>query len=272
MNLSSFHIAALKPPTRSRAGFTMIEIAICLAIIGIALVAIIGVLPAGMHSQRENREETVVNQDASLLLEAIRNGSLGQDDLTNYVLWITNYCVYFPKNPLLQAGTPMTYGASNFTSSAEIIGLLSTPQYVTQSPSFLPVNTIYGGGYSNHVVAGIRSMSGYAVEKPPQNNDILREDTLTYHVYVENATLAADTNSERFPQGYDNQMNANLHELRLKYFYPTLPNGSNGLYSLTFRTLVAGKILLVTNQVMAVPPTRNPYFYYYQSQTYTNVP
>ena len=37
--------------------FTMIEIAICLAIIGIALVAIIGVLPLGMNVQRDNREE-----------------------------------------------------------------------------------------------------------------------------------------------------------------------------------------------------------------------
>ena len=40
-------------------GFTMVEIAICLAIIGIALVAIIGVLPIGINVQRDNREETL---------------------------------------------------------------------------------------------------------------------------------------------------------------------------------------------------------------------
>ena len=45
-------------------GFTMVEIAICLAIIGIALVSIIGVLPIGMNTQRDNREETIINQDA----------------------------------------------------------------------------------------------------------------------------------------------------------------------------------------------------------------
>src|SRR5438045_6761279 len=66
-------------------GFTMIEIALCLAIIGFALVAIIGILPAGMQVQKDNREDTIVNQDATYWMEAIRNGSVGLDDLTNYV-------------------------------------------------------------------------------------------------------------------------------------------------------------------------------------------
>src|SRR6185295_6427834 len=78
-----------------RHGFTMIEIAICLAIIGVALVGIIGVLPYGMNTQRDNREETVIGQDASLLVELIRNGSRGADDLTNYVIAITNYQVAY---------------------------------------------------------------------------------------------------------------------------------------------------------------------------------
>ena len=75
-----------RPPYAPQSAFTMVEIAISLAIIGIALVAIIGVLPLGMNVQRDNREATVINQDASVFLEAIRNGSLGLNDLTNYVL------------------------------------------------------------------------------------------------------------------------------------------------------------------------------------------
>ncbi len=59
------------------AAFTMVEIAISLAIIGIALVAIIGVLPLGMNVQKDNREETIINQDATVLLEAIRSGARG---------------------------------------------------------------------------------------------------------------------------------------------------------------------------------------------------
>src|SRR5213593_4437572 len=71
--------------------FTMIEIAISLAVIGFALVAIIGILPTGMNVQRDNREETIITQDQSIFMDAIRNGARGLDDLTNYVLAITNY-------------------------------------------------------------------------------------------------------------------------------------------------------------------------------------
>ena len=69
----------------------MMEIAISLAIIGIALVAIIGVLPIGMNVQQDNRQETIINQDAAALIEDIRNGNLGMNELTNYVFSITNY-------------------------------------------------------------------------------------------------------------------------------------------------------------------------------------
>ena len=60
---------------RDASAFTMIEIAISLAIIGFALVAIVGVLPAGLNVQKENREETILNQDGPFLLEAIRSGA-----------------------------------------------------------------------------------------------------------------------------------------------------------------------------------------------------
>jgi len=71
--------------------FTMIEIALCLAIIGFALVAIIGVLPTGMGVQKDNREETIIDQDATVWMDAIRNGAQGYNDLTNYIVAITNF-------------------------------------------------------------------------------------------------------------------------------------------------------------------------------------
>src|SRR5690242_17584022 len=71
--------------------FTMIEIAISLAVIGFALVAIIGILPIGMNVQKENRQETIINQDGNMFMEAIRFGGRGFDDLTNYVVAVTNY-------------------------------------------------------------------------------------------------------------------------------------------------------------------------------------
>ena len=55
-------------------GFTLVEIAIALGVIGFALVAIIGILPVGLQIQRDNRAETIINQDGTFWLEAIRNG------------------------------------------------------------------------------------------------------------------------------------------------------------------------------------------------------
>src|SRR5512133_97534 len=71
--------------------FTMIEIAISLGVIGFALVAIIGIMPAAMQTQKENRQETIITQDATVFMNAIRNGERGIDDLTNYVVAISNY-------------------------------------------------------------------------------------------------------------------------------------------------------------------------------------
>src|SRR5580692_5202130 len=119
--------------------FTMIEIAISLAVIGIALVAIIGVLPLGMNVQKDNREETVIDQDATVFIEAIRGGASSANDLTNYVYAIVNT----GSNPVgytnLLAGT-MGFSTSQYplivhwypilTNGTNIVGLLSMPEYV----------------------------------------------------------------------------------------------------------------------------------------------
>src|SRR5215469_2200635 len=76
---------------RTCGAFTMVEIAISLAVIGFALVAIIGILPTGMNVQKDNRHETVINQDVTLWMNAMRGGAQGIDDLTNYVMGITNW-------------------------------------------------------------------------------------------------------------------------------------------------------------------------------------
>jgi type II secretory pathway pseudopilin PulG len=246
--------------------FTLVEIAICLAIIGIGLVAIIGVLPIGMHTQRDNREETLINQDATVLMEAIRGGARGLDDLTNYVYAITNfYGVYNANGNFSSYGIKgFINGASSFlTNGMNIIGLLSSPEFIGLSGN--PINNLFYGGYSNHIVAYVRSISGPAVEKPPQNNDIMRGDSFSYQVLCVNAPVAADTNILSL-QLYNRQLNANLHELRLTFLWPQQPNGSVGSGRQTFRTLVAGQI--VTNIVAGVSPQ---ILYFYQSQSFVNV-
>ena len=154
---------------RRSAAFTMVEIAICLAIIGLALVAIIGVLPLGMKVQRDNREETVINQDATVLLESIRNGVRGGYDLTNYVTEIDNYVTLFDQNLAKIRTDTYIYTLTNYTvngslaaiqfgltNNARIVGLLSTPEFL--DGNYNPVNLLVPNGISNHVEMNLRAM------------------------------------------------------------------------------------------------------------------
>jgi type II secretory pathway pseudopilin PulG len=286
----------------------MVEIAISLAVIGIALVAIIGVLPIGMNTQRDNREETIINQDATVFIEAIRGGARGLDDLTNYVYAITNFQTLYDPNPHPTIINGYTYLGSSTTPSFpitngfRIVGLLSTPEFTDSFGN--PTNNLFMGGYSNHVVAYVRSISGPAVEKPPQPNDsIIREDSFGYRILCVNAPVAvnmpptwqaalsynagaqvyslqfywqatAATLPSEAPGSstkwvrvvpYAQELAANLHELRLTFLWPQLPNGKVGPGRQTFRTMVAGQIAqtnIVAGQIL----------YFYQSQSFVNAP
>ena len=263
-------------------GFTMIEIALCLAIIGFALISILLVLPSGMHTQRDVRQETIISQDASMLLEAIRGGARGLDDLTNNVIAITNYyAIYNRGQPPSFHVNGYTYahatlnGVPNdyyrLTNGAHIIGLLSTPEFVDNNgmPDVgKPISSTFGiNSYiSNHIYAYVRSFSGLAAEKPPQDNQIMQADTFAYQLLCVNAPLAADTNVLINPiNGYARQLSADLRELRLTFFWPQFPNGNVGSFKQTFRTSVSGQLTL-TNYDRSYP------LYFYQPQSFTAAP
>jgi type II secretory pathway pseudopilin PulG len=258
----------------------MVEIAICLAIIGIALVAIIGVLPIGIDVQKDNREETLVNQDASVFMENIRNGGRGLDDLTNYVFAISNSWTLYNQNGTVGGNgingytyntfsvssplypTPGTPSGAPLTNGMNIIGLLSTPEYidpVTGAPLLYPL----GSYISNYVVAYIRSLSGPAVEKPPQDNDIIRSDSFSYKMISQNVSVAVDTN---FVTPYSRQLTANLREVRLTFLWPLLQNGGTGNGRQTFRTAVGGQ-LVQTNDY-----NNKELLYFFQPQSFVAAP
>lgn len=258
----------------------MIEIALCLAIIGFALVSIMLVLPGGMNTQRETREETIVNQDASMLLESVRNSARGLDDLTNNVYAITNYAADYNVQGQLglrhTAGYTRTAASINnasangwvITNGLRIIGLLSTPEYTTGFPNGLPIADTLGRNYtSNHIVAWVRSFSGLAAEKPPQDNQIMQENTFSYRVACVNAPLATD-NFSITNSSYTRQLAGNLRELRMLFMWPQLPNGNVGKFRQTFRASVGGQ-LIQTNDFSANPAMP---LYFYQSQSFTNAP
>jgi type II secretory pathway pseudopilin PulG len=252
---------------KAQSAFTMIEIALSLAVIGIALVAIIGVLPIGMNVQKDNREETIVDQDATVFIQAIRNGmsSPFATDLTNYVYAITNTQVQYP------SATVNIYGYNNtyLTNNARIIGLLSTPVYTDNNGNPIPYLI---NGYSNHVVVYVHSISGAAVEKPPQDNQLILQDSFGYEIICGNVPVAVDTNSldtNSFNYSpYSQQLTANLHELRLTFLWPLLSSGNVGAGRQTFRSMVGGQITF-SNDTSVTP---NQPLYYLQSQSFINVP
>ena len=110
----------------------MIEIALALGVIAFALVAIIGVLPAGMSVQKDNRESTLVNFDANFLLNAITSGSTGLNDLANHIIAITNYTTLYDYNIASGITTITSQSTAAYTTTGTFID--GSPA----SPSFLP--------------------------------------------------------------------------------------------------------------------------------------
>ena len=78
------------------AGFTLVEIAISMAIIAFALGIIISILPSSLRVQRDVREESLVLEDGNYLLEALRHGMRGVDGLLPSVDQVTSNGVPVP--------------------------------------------------------------------------------------------------------------------------------------------------------------------------------
>ena len=280
--------------TRSRRhqgskAFTLVEIAISLAVIAFALVAIIGVLPTGMQVQRDNREETIINQEAMVIstgmrkgippngiLKAFEYGSL--DELTNAVAVIenfwafyevrngatnlppeTNYCRYTYTNgfgttaPRESSPSIPVVGSYGISNGTRIVGLLSTPKYIH----------FEGTGFvSNYIIAYVRALSGPAAEKAPQDNAEVRRDAFTYKLYCDNQEVPLpdyETGSD-----YGKNLRGNLRDLRLNFRWPLLNNGNAGNGRQVFRFQVTG------DMAMEVPDPVEPsmVLYFFQPTTF----
>ncbi len=219
----------------SRAGFTLVEIALALAVIGFALVAIIGVLPLGMNVQRENREETIINHDALVVLEAIRTGARGFNELTNYVegVWVSNVVTRVNVNDGTQQEVNRSIVKVNITTAHELIGLLSTP--TTYGTAQLPNGVLFVT--NTYAVVNMRALTGVAVDKPPQANKTILEGAFGYRLEAQLVPCFApdSTAVPRFPV-------PNLYELRLTFRWPLLPNGRPGRGLQRFQTRISGAL------------------------------
>jgi type II secretory pathway pseudopilin PulG len=284
--------------------FTMIEIAISLAVIGFALVAIIGILPTGLNVQRDNREQTIINQDLTVFMDAIRNGSMGLDDLTNYVAAITNYTTLYQDDPkgggTVEWGYTYTNSTINKAPSAtpypiingtRIVGLLSTPKYVV-----IPSSSKNGAIWfrSNYVVAFVRAISGSASEKAPQTNASVRELSFNYRLIAEMSDYGTNYYHPLWTNFHDPvlygtvpnvaeitarsnqwlivnniQTNADFHDLRLTFRWPLLANGGAGNGRQVFRAVLSGQ-LRATNE--ATFPQSDLFYttWFLNSRTYSS--
>lgn len=247
-------------------GFTMIEIAISLAVIGFALVAIIGILPLGLNVQKDNREDTLVSQDGQYWMDVLRYGrqgtnsfdGAGLDFLTNYVETI-NVKTYSGTNFLynnlisdVTYGTPDAPGniAPSFrvlTNGHVIVAVLSTPQYQPGGKYGVP------GMVRNDVTATVRGMSGSALEQnggnqlvafkyqmgvtmmPYSTTPWMNDVYTNYTVGVSEPSLQTNHNQLLYLQN-------GLMDLRMQFSWPVLPNNSTGPNRKYFRTLVSGRL------------------------------
>ncbi len=150
----------LRPRSARTDAFTMVELALCIAIVSFAMVAILGVLPLGLNVQRQNREDTIVDQEGPLWVDLIRKGGIGWDDVTNYVDYIL-----VERTPVNGSGGTKTYGFRGaFLSSEYSIpapdAVLATPGDVVSLLSIPRFEADRGVIYSNKITAILRSFSG----------------------------------------------------------------------------------------------------------------
>jgi len=231
--LSRSHTPALPRPT-PRSAFTMVEIALCIAIIGFALVAIIGVLPTAMRVQQDNRGDTIIDQEGNYFLEAIRNGARGLDDLTNYLGLISG--THFPIRTVSRNSSDGSFVTNflmdpkYFNTGEKLIGILSAPR--TNNDDF-------------RVEAEFRAISGAAVEKDP-NSPISFAYLLTSEIVPFSSFDAASVFGPVDPnsvQNLANNLRYNLYEVRLTFRWPLSPvTGAVGNNKKVFRTLASGNL------------------------------
>jgi prepilin-type N-terminal cleavage/methylation domain-containing protein len=259
-----------------RRGFTMIEIAISLAIVAVAMVAILGILPAGLNVQRENREDTIIDLEADYYLQLIRSSGMQfgplfvADHVDQISVTRTNHSTR-AANTVLYNRTRTTGLGFSWNSRQVIRKLLSTPSWdlgtVPSTPDavFTPAQ-----GLSiieeNEVRAIVRAIPGRASDLSPAYSDsaLRYEMKVSIHPavtpsifsgYGQNNTASPAFNNlnSAGPSGQGEllrqaALSSNLWEVELEIrwpvnnFDPVAGTYSLGRNSRTYRTYVAGTL------------------------------
>jgi len=248
-----------------QSGFTMVEIALCLAVVSFAMVVIMGILPIGSLVQKENREETLSLLDGNYLLQAIKNGAQGYDDLGLYVDEILLYSRPNATPVVIQNNV----SGGVYWGTKEIVGLISAPQFLMTSSNVWAVNyinnnSIFGVTSTNMTCKlKMRSMNGTAADKNTSEDN--RDFGMSYLVNVQVVPVATnclnvnslDTNAGlRDQMVRDRSMSQISYQISLSLDWPIRPSADGGYKtganSQTFRTIASG--LLSTNREQVTIP------------------
>lgn len=227
----------------ARNAFTMIEIAISIAVVAFAMVAIMGVLPTGMTVERDNQEDTLINQEGQYWLEAIRGGARGLTDLTNYVesITITNYN-FGAANPYVGLTNGSGPGGVGIIPPDLMIGLLTTPKHFVDPNTRLRLDT-------NRVTAIVKAITGPAAEKGPLTNEFSFRYQVDVSVTPEESAFNANLGADPL---FSRTLTDNLHDVRVVLRWPVFERAGGyavGSNRKTFRAKVSGLYQADTNQV-----------------------
>jgi len=251
---------------RTQRAFTLVEIVLSLAIIAIALVAIIGVLPIGLNVQAENQEESIISADAAIWMEAFRNGAQGMEYLAQddpggddfYIDEVKVEQLVRIRNPLghayrddaVDVGSSQTFYLTNFTSASNLVGVLSLPKF-PQNYGTLPANARYTNW---NVYADVRALNGNLGDLAA-DMDFAFKYRMTPELVPIQGLRPPHLSTTNGPLWI---METNLFELRLSFRWPLII-GAGGNYraqtrfqkTLDFRTLVSGQPLMVGSNSIA---------------------
>ena len=226
-------------------GFTMVEIALSLAVVAFALVAIIGILPTGMTVQRDNREDTLINQEGRYWIEALKSGARGLEDLTNYVEHIRIEPTPAGKTELVDIENNTQ---NDYLTASDIVSLLSVPKY----------EQVGNVTVTNRITARVKAITGPATDKSPFGST--NQNSFRYQLQTEivpafpmppplvGEIVAGSTNNPILR--FNETMGKNLWDVRLILRWPVIERGNGwfvGNNRKTIRARVSGILLVHTN-------------------------
>ena len=218
------------PLRRTTTAFTMVEVALSLAIVAFAMVAIIGVMPTGINVQKENREDTIISQDAAFILEALRGGE-ASSNLTALSAGLVGHIYGVNLTTFPPTAIP------NYPySPLDIVKRLSIPSWDTSG---------FTTGATVAVSARFRAMSGGLGDTAGAATNL----AFNYYVRAQITRFSPDPYNVAY-----NPLATNLHEIKLTFQWPvyddpgiTTPPTSFGNRQLVVRSIVSGQLVNLTN-------------------------